>query len=143
MTHVTVASAVAAAFPNLRIDAVVAEGFSGREPWPEVAERLSRLEADAAAGRTLPVEDDPHIASWRAAYRAFGTNPKRERPSIEALRRRLARSAVLTREIRRGPHAHCGASCLRAVRPVTSSGRPLSIRLFRLDSLRAALGLPD
>ena len=51
MTHLIVADAICAAFPNLRIDAIVAEGFSGREPWPEVAERLSRLEADAAAGK--------------------------------------------------------------------------------------------
>jgi len=97
MTHLIVADAICAAFPHLRIDAIVAEGFSGREPWPEVADRLSRLEADAAAGQAPPAEDDPHIASWRAAYRAFGTNPKRERPSIEALRRRLARSALLPR----------------------------------------------
>jgi DNA/RNA-binding domain of Phe-tRNA-synthetase-like protein len=78
MTHLIVADAICAAFPHLRIDAIVAEGLSGREPWPEVAERLSRLEADAAAGNAPPAEDDPHIASWRAAYRAFGTNPKRE-----------------------------------------------------------------
>jgi len=97
MTHLSVADAVCTAFPHLRIDAIVAEGFSGREPWPEVAERLGRLEADAAAGQVMPAQDDPHIASWRAAYRAFGTNPKRERPSVEALRRRLARSARLPR----------------------------------------------
>jgi DNA/RNA-binding domain of Phe-tRNA-synthetase-like protein len=78
MTKLTVAGAVRAAFPDLRIDAIVAHGFSGQEPWPEVAERLSRLEAEAEAdaGHALPVDDDPHIASWRAAYRAFGTNPK-------------------------------------------------------------------
>ncbi|HEX8005973.1 MAG TPA: phenylalanine--tRNA ligase beta subunit-related protein, partial [Trebonia sp.] len=42
-------------------------------------------------------EDDPHIAAWYAAYRSFGTNPKRERPSVDALRRRLARSGRLPR----------------------------------------------
>jgi len=97
MTRLIVCDAVCAAFPHLRIDATVAEGFSGHQPWPEVAEGLSRLEADAAAGRSAPVDDDPHIVSWRAAYRAFGTNPKRERPSVDALRRRLARSARLPR----------------------------------------------
>jgi DNA/RNA-binding domain of Phe-tRNA-synthetase-like protein len=35
--------------------------------------------------------------SWHAAYRAFGTNPRRERPSVDALRRRLARSGRLPR----------------------------------------------
>jgi DNA/RNA-binding domain of Phe-tRNA-synthetase-like protein len=97
MTRLIVSDAVCAAFPHLRIDATVAEGFPGREPWPQVADGLSRLEADAATGKSAPVDGDPHIASWRAAYRAFGTNPKRERPSVEALRRRLARSARLPR----------------------------------------------
>lgn len=98
MTQLTVAGEVCAAFPGLRIDAVVADGFSGEEPWPEVEERLAALEADAAAGKPVAAgEDDPHIASWHAAYRAFGTNPKRQRPSVDALRRRLARTGRLPR----------------------------------------------
>lgn len=56
------------------------------------------LERSAAGGATLPDgAADPHIAAWHAAYRAFGTNPKRERPSVDALRRRLARSGRLPR----------------------------------------------
>lgn len=98
MTKLTVAGDVCAAFPGLRIDAVVADGFSGEEPWPEVEERLAALEAEAAAAKPVAAgEDDPHIASWHAAYRAFGTNPKRQRPSVEALRRRLARTGRLPR----------------------------------------------
>ena len=98
MTQLAVAGEVCAAFPGLRIDAVVADGFSGLAPWPEVEERLSALEADVAAGKPIPAgPDDPHIASWHAAYRAFGTNPKRQRPSVEALRRRLARTGRLPR----------------------------------------------
>jgi DNA/RNA-binding domain of Phe-tRNA-synthetase-like protein len=31
----------------------------------------------------------PHLAAWRVAYRAFGANPQRTRPSVEALLRRL------------------------------------------------------
>jgi DNA/RNA-binding domain of Phe-tRNA-synthetase-like protein len=59
---------------------------------------LGALEAGAAAGDVLADgEDDPHIAAWHAAYRAFGTNPRRERPSVDALRRRLARSGRLPR----------------------------------------------
>jgi DNA/RNA-binding domain of Phe-tRNA-synthetase-like protein len=89
---------VCAAFPGLRIDAVVADGFSGQRPWPEVEARLAALEADVAAGKPVASgEDDPHIASWHAAYRAFGTNPKRQRPSVDALRRRLARTCRLPR----------------------------------------------
>ena len=98
MTQLAVAGEVCAAFPGLRIDAVVADGFSGLEPWPEVEERLAALEAEAAAGKPVAAgEDDPHIGSWHAAYRAFGTNPKRQRPSVDALRRRLARTGRLPR----------------------------------------------
>ncbi len=98
MTRLTVAPQVCAAFPGLLIDAVVADGFAGTAPWPAVAGRLAALEAEAAAGKVLAAgEDDPHIAAWHAAYRAFGTNPRRERPSAGALRRRLARSGRLPR----------------------------------------------
>lgn len=98
MTRLTVAPEVCGAFPGLRIDAVVADRFAGDEPWPEVEQRLAALEADAAAGTPVASgEDDPHIASWYAAYRAFGTNPKRQRPSVDALRRRLARTGRLPR----------------------------------------------
>lgn len=35
-----------------------------------------------------PVEELPHIAAWRDAYRAFGAKPQRTRNSLEALTRR-------------------------------------------------------
>jgi DNA/RNA-binding domain of Phe-tRNA-synthetase-like protein len=98
MTELRVASPVCDVFRGLRIAAIVAEGFQGREPWPEVDAGLAAVEAATAAGQALPAaEDDPHIAAWHAAYRAFGTNPKRERPSVDALRRRLARAGWLPR----------------------------------------------
>ena len=34
------------------------------------------------------VEDEPHVAAWRDAYRAFGAKPQRTRNSLEALLRR-------------------------------------------------------
>ena len=94
MTRLIVATDVCVAYKDLRIDAIVAEGFNGHQPWPEVADRLAGLEAGAAPAHG---EEDPHIASWHAAYRGFGTNPRRERPSVDALRRRLARSGRLPR----------------------------------------------
>jgi DNA/RNA-binding domain of Phe-tRNA-synthetase-like protein len=98
MTRLIVADEVCAAFPDLRIDVLVADGFSGNAPWPEVEVRLAALESSAAAGAPArDGEDDPHIAAWYSAYRAFGTNPRRERPSVDALRRRLARSGRLPR----------------------------------------------
>jgi DNA/RNA-binding domain of Phe-tRNA-synthetase-like protein len=47
--------------------------------------------AEAAARQWLeegPVEDLPHVAAWREAYRAFGAKPGRTRNSLEALLRR-------------------------------------------------------
>jgi DNA/RNA-binding domain of Phe-tRNA-synthetase-like protein len=35
-----------------------------------------------------PVEQLPHVAAWREAYRAFGAKPQRTRNSLEALLRR-------------------------------------------------------
>jgi DNA/RNA-binding domain of Phe-tRNA-synthetase-like protein len=98
MAELRVSGPVCEAFGGLRIAVIVADGFAGRGPWPEVDAGLAALERSAAAGETLPAaEDDPHIAAWYAAYRAFGTNPKRERPSVDALRRRLARAGRLPR----------------------------------------------
>jgi DNA/RNA-binding domain of Phe-tRNA-synthetase-like protein len=103
-TQLVVADEVCAKFGDLRIDAVVAAGFEGAKPWPEVEERMAALEARARAGGIAAEEDDPHIASWHAAYRAFGTNPRRQRPSVHALLRRLARSGRLPRI---GPAVDC------------------------------------
>lgn len=49
--------------------------------------------AEATAGEALrdrPVDQLPHVAAWRAAYRAFGAKPQRTRNSLEALLRRAA-----------------------------------------------------
>jgi DNA/RNA-binding domain of Phe-tRNA-synthetase-like protein len=97
MTRLSVRDEACRAFPGLRIVAIVALGFDGRHPWPEVAAELAALEAGAAADPDLAGQDDPHIAAWHEAYRAFGTNPRRQRPSADALRRRLARSGRLPR----------------------------------------------
>ncbi|HET7667603.1 MAG TPA: phenylalanine--tRNA ligase beta subunit-related protein [Mycobacterium sp.] len=47
--------------------------------------------AESSARQRLherPVEQLPHIAAWREAYRAFGAKPQRTRNSVEALTRR-------------------------------------------------------
>jgi DNA/RNA-binding domain of Phe-tRNA-synthetase-like protein len=98
MTELRVTTEVGEAFKELRIVAVMTDGFDGHQPWPEVDAALASMEEAVTSGQALAHgEEDPHIAAWYAAYRAFGTNPKRERPSVDALRRRLARSARLPR----------------------------------------------
>jgi DNA/RNA-binding domain of Phe-tRNA-synthetase-like protein len=50
---------------------------------------LARAEAAAVhALQANPVEEVPHVAAWRDAYRAFGAKPQRTRNSLEALLRR-------------------------------------------------------
>lgn len=49
------------------------------------------IQAEAHARELLaasPVEELPHVASWREAYRGFGAKPQRTRNSLEALTRR-------------------------------------------------------
>ncbi len=98
MTSLTVAPRVVDAFGGLRIVAITASGIDNRSAWPEVSARLDDLERAVADGRWTPLGDDhPAIASWHAAYRHFGTNPRRQRPSVDALTRRLARTGHLPR----------------------------------------------
>jgi DNA/RNA-binding domain of Phe-tRNA-synthetase-like protein len=97
MTRLAVCDEVCAAFGGLRIIAVVVSGFDGASPWPELDARFAELQAGAGDLPGDGVGDDPHLAAWQAAYRTFGTNPRRQRPSAEALRRRLARSGELPR----------------------------------------------
>ena len=56
----------------------------------EVSEALlDAAEASARSGlHERSVEEAPHIAAWREAYRAFGAKPQRTRNSLEALLRR-------------------------------------------------------
>jgi DNA/RNA-binding domain of Phe-tRNA-synthetase-like protein len=84
-------------FPELRVELVVATGIDNTGHWPEAESALAAAEADAGTGVITWSEDDPAIASWHAAYRAFGTNPRRTRPSVDALLRRLVRQARLPR----------------------------------------------
>jgi DNA/RNA-binding domain of Phe-tRNA-synthetase-like protein len=56
------------------------------------------LQAAGAAAREAlrerPVEQLPHVAAWREAYRAFGAKPQRTRNSLEALLRRAAAAGL-------------------------------------------------
>ena len=64
----------------------------GIEPGPSDAASEALLQAAESSARAalaeVPVEDLPHVAAWREAYRAFGAKPQRTRNSLEALLRR-------------------------------------------------------
>ncbi len=98
MTELRVAAEVSEAFPALAIAAVVAEDLRAGDPWPETEPLLSGLEAAATEGGWQPLtEADPLLATWHEVYRGFGTNPRRFRPSVDALGRRLGKSGRLPR----------------------------------------------
>ncbi len=75
--------------PDYRALLLVADGLvSG--PSNQSTEALIR-EAEGRAQVALadkPVEEIPHVAAWRDAYRSFGAKPQRTRNSLEALLRR-------------------------------------------------------
>lgn len=76
--------------PDYRALLVLAEGLT---PGPsDDASRAIQACAEGRAGRALQsvrVEELPHVAAWREAFKAFGAKPQRTRPSVEALLRRV------------------------------------------------------
>ncbi|MBV9823763.1 MAG: hypothetical protein JO144_16140, partial [Actinobacteria bacterium] len=96
--RISVDDAVVAAFPDFEIRLVTATGVRNREDWPVLTDRLAELESRVAdGGFAAPTEDEEAISSWFDAFRSFGTNPRRMRPSVYALLRRLASSGRLPR----------------------------------------------
>ncbi len=81
--------AVFALRPDYRAVLLAAGGLVAG-PGDEISEALL-TEAESVAGERLSaqaVEDIPHIAAWRDAFRGFGAKPQRTRTSVEALTRR-------------------------------------------------------
>ncbi|QNJ93864.1 hypothetical protein HZU40_06010 [Mycolicibacterium fluoranthenivorans] len=81
--------AVFALRPDYRALLIAAEGMT---PGPSDTYSIDLLtQAETAARQAhceCKVEQLPHVAAWREAYRAFGAKPQRTRNSIEALLRR-------------------------------------------------------
>ncbi|GGM16274.1 hypothetical protein GCM10010129_70600 [Streptomyces fumigatiscleroticus] len=98
MTAFRIGPAVADAFPDTLIALVTAMGLRGHEPWPDTTAALENLERQLADSTWQPADEtDPRIEAWHTAYRSFGTNPRRIRPSVDALGRRLAKKGTLPR----------------------------------------------
>jgi DNA/RNA-binding domain of Phe-tRNA-synthetase-like protein len=87
---------VAKAFPEAEIRLLIAIGLDNSAQWPEASAIRLEVEAAAREGRLDSFdEESDYISTWHAAYRAFGTNPRRSRPSVEALMRRVRKSGTL------------------------------------------------
>ncbi len=131
MTVFRLSPAVAEAFPGTLIALVTATGLRGRESWPEAAAALEDLERRLADGSWRPADEtDPRIEAWHTAYRSFGTNPRRVRPSVDALGRRLAKRGCCrasTRPSTRTTPSPSATACPRAPSTwTTSSGTSTS-----------------
>lgn len=77
--------------PNYRVLLLAVDGLvprGGREEGDALTQAAEA--ASGAALRDRAVEQLPHVAAWREAYRAFGAKPQRTRNSLEALLRRAA-----------------------------------------------------
>ncbi|MFE9852519.1 B3/4 domain-containing protein [Streptomyces sp. NPDC005576] len=93
-----ISPAVADAFPDTLIAVVTATGLRGHQPWPATTTAVEDLEQQLADGIWAPADEtDPRIEAWHTAYRSFGTNPRRIRPSVDALGRRMAKKGTLPR----------------------------------------------
>jgi DNA/RNA-binding domain of Phe-tRNA-synthetase-like protein len=85
-------------FPRASVAVLVCRGMDNSSGRPSVTELVDRLERGAAQHPfTGTLADHPHVAAWRAAYRAFGTNPRSHPVSFEALVKRFAKSGELPR----------------------------------------------
>ncbi|EAR25011.1 hypothetical protein A20C1_07006 [marine actinobacterium PHSC20C1] len=77
--------------PDYRALLIVIEGLDAA---PSNAASDELIHSAETYARSLladqPVEELPHVAAWREAYRAFGAKPQRTRNSLEALTRRAA-----------------------------------------------------
>ena len=75
--------------PDYRVLLMAIRGLTPG-PSDEASEALLRAaEASCRAASTdQPLEQMPHVAAWRDAYRSFNAKPQRTRNSLEALLRR-------------------------------------------------------
>ena len=84
-----VGDAVLALRPDYRALLLAVDGLV---PGPSDQDSDALLQAaETSASQALskqPVDQLPHVAAWRDAYRAFGAKPQRTRNSVEALLRR-------------------------------------------------------
>lgn len=93
LSAATVEPAVFELRPDYRAMLVVIDGLTpavtAQEGGQGVDELITAAEKHAAGLLAASAVDElPHIAAWREAYRGFGAKPQRTRNSLEALTRR-------------------------------------------------------
>jgi DNA/RNA-binding domain of Phe-tRNA-synthetase-like protein len=89
--RVHVDPAVHAAHPDYVALVLVAAGLANGPSDAGSEAELAAAEAQGRASRLERATDHPHIASWRAAFSAFGAKPSRYPSSAEALISRVSK----------------------------------------------------
>lgn len=97
MIHVSISEEVAAACPDLHLYVLSCDVIN-TESTPSLWEEISHAEEDLRASRRLEeINKWFPIRATRQAYKRFGKDPNRYRPSSEALHRRILRGLPLYR----------------------------------------------
>jgi DNA/RNA-binding domain of Phe-tRNA-synthetase-like protein len=76
--------------PDYRALIILADRLTAG-PSDEASETVLAAAERRAVARLAqtPLAEDPHVADWRAAFKAFGVKPQRFRPGFESLLRRV------------------------------------------------------
>ena len=90
MSNLIVANEIWKTFPDAFLGVIIFQGIANKGESGEVMSAL-RAEEEQIPSRfqSVSVNDHPHIAPWREAYRKFGAKPKDYPSSIENLCRRM------------------------------------------------------
>ena len=89
LTGAQVDIAVFALRPDYRAVLLAVDGIRPAPGDADSEALLERAESHARQALSATLVDNlPHVAAWREAYRAFGAKPQRTRNSVEALLRR-------------------------------------------------------
>ena len=85
-------------YPNVHIGVLVGRNMDNKNQIPELytLQKEAIKKAQEQIGDQPPTKH-PHIASWRALYKSFGTKAGDYRPSAEALIRRSIKTGKLPR----------------------------------------------
>ncbi len=81
--------------PDFIVGVVSARGIDNARASAAIRVRLESAIREAAPGLAGKVKDDPRILPYREAFVAFGINPNRFMPSIEALMSRIQKAGAL------------------------------------------------
>lgn len=96
LADATVDAAVFALRSDYRAMLIVAEGVRGGPSDAASEALLARAESAGVA------PEHPHLEAWREAFRQFGANPRKTRPSADALVRRISTEPALVRRASSG-----------------------------------------